>query len=156
MRSEELSKAGVPGLESGNSTFHIPHSPFEPQAKIRVLLADDHAMVRQGLRSVLEGYHDLQVVGEAQDGMEAVELAETLKPDVIVMDVNMPRLGGIQATSRVKREHPATVVIGLSVNGARQVEEAMHQAGASAFLTKESVADQLYQAIQRTRPRNIG
>ena len=118
---------------------------------IRVLLVDDHAMVRQGLRSVLEGYHDLQVVGEAQDGMEAVELARVLQPDVVVMDVNMPRLDGIQATSKVKHLYPATVVIGLSVNGARQVEEAMHEAGASAFLTKESVADQLYQAIQSTR-----
>ncbi|HJR75890.1 MAG TPA: response regulator, partial [Nitrospiraceae bacterium] len=69
--------------------------------KIRVLLADDHAMVRQGLRSVLESYHDLQVVGEAQDGMEAVELAGALRPDVVVMDVNMPKLDGIQATSKV-------------------------------------------------------
>jgi CheY-like chemotaxis protein len=85
--------------------------------------------------------------------MEAVELAQTLRPDVIVMDVNMPKLDGIQATCRVKHRHPATVVIGLSVNRTRQVEEAMHQAGASAFLTKESVADQLYQAIQRTKAR---
>jgi CheY-like chemotaxis protein len=86
--------------------------------------------------------------------MEAVELAHVLKPDVIVMDVNMPRLDGIQATSRVKRDDPNTVVIGLSVNGAKQVEDAMHQAGASAFLTKEKVADQLYQAIQRTKIRD--
>lgn len=152
MSDEGLQKTGSPGLESDDAALPISSSSFEPSAKVRVLLADDHAMVRQGLRSVLESYHDLQVVGEAQDGMEAVELAEALQPDVVVMDVNMPRLDGIQATFRVKREHPATVVIGLSVNGARQVEEAMHQAGASAFLTKESVADQLYQAIQRTRP----
>ncbi|HJR78320.1 MAG TPA: response regulator transcription factor, partial [Nitrospiraceae bacterium] len=98
-------------------------------------------------------YHDLQVVGEAQDGMEAVELAGALRPDVVVMDVNMPKLDGIQATSKVKHLHPATIVIGLSVNRARQVEDAMHEAGASAFLTKESVADQLYQAIQRTKVR---
>jgi signal transduction histidine kinase len=135
-----------------HSEFNIQESAFQKQ--VRVLLADDHAMVRQGLRSVLEGYHDLQVIGEAQDGMEAVELAHVLKPDVIVMDVNMPRLDGIQATSRVKREDPNTVVIGLSVNGAKQVEDAMHQAGASAFLTKEKVADQLYQAIQRTKIRD--
>jgi CheY-like chemotaxis protein len=151
--TSEALKAGPRDLDSDRSSFHIPHSSFEPQTRVRVLLADDHAMVRQGLRSVLEGYHDLQVVGEAQDGMEAVELARVLQPDVVVMDVNMPRLDGIQATSRVKHLHPATVVIGLSVNGARQVEEAMHEAGASAFLTKESVADQLYQAIQKTRFR---
>jgi signal transduction histidine kinase len=136
---------------SDSSPLSTRHSALQENAMIRVLLVDDHAMVRQGLRSVLEGYHDLQVVGEAQDGMEAVELARVLQPDVVVMDVNMPRLDGIQATSKVKHLHPATVVIGLSVNGARQVEEAMHEAGASAFLTKESVADQLYQAIQRTR-----
>jgi signal transduction histidine kinase len=140
--------------KSNNSMISIPDASLEPAARVRVLLADDHAMVRQGLRSVLEGYHDLQVIGEAQDGMEAVELAQVLKPDVIVMDVNMPRLDGIQATSRVKREDPNTVVIGLSVNGAKQVEDAMHQAGASAFLTKEKVADQLYQAIQRTKTRD--
>ena len=121
---------------------------------VKVLLADDHAMVRQGLRSVLEAYHDLEVIGEARDGMEAVELASVLKPDVIVMDVNMPRLDGIAATTRLKRERPGTIVIGLSVNGARQVEDAMHRAGAAAFLTKDSVADQLYQAIQRTRLRD--
>ena len=152
--SEELQRGGDPILETGDPTFPISHSSYEPQTRVRVLLADDHAMVRQGLRSVLEGYHDLQVIGEAQDGMEAVELAHILKPDVIVMDVNMPRLDGIQATSRVKREDPATIVIGLSVNGAKQVEEAMHQAGASAFLTKERVADQLYQAIQRTKQKD--
>jgi signal transduction histidine kinase len=143
-------------LMSGTSDGNPQHAAFQTGAIIRVLLADDHAMVRQGLRSVLESYHDVQVIGEAQDGMQAVELAQALQPDVVVMDVNMPRLDGIQATSRVKREHPATVVIGLSVHGARQVEEAMHQAGASAFLTKESVADQLYQAIQLTRSRNQG
>ncbi|HEX2056068.1 MAG TPA: response regulator [Nitrospiraceae bacterium] len=148
---ELLKEAG--DHESGRFSFHIPRSSSQQQATIRVLLADDHAMVRQGLRSVLEGYRDLQVIGEAQDGMEAVELAQALRPDVIVMDVNMPRLDGIQATCRVKHRHPETVVIGLSVNRARQVEEAMQQAGASAFLTKESVADQLYQAIQRTRVR---
>lgn len=137
-----------------HSEFNIQNSAFQKPARVRVLLADDHAMVRQGLRSVLEGYHDLQIIGEAQDGMEAVELAKVLKPDVVVMDVNMPRLNGIQATSRVKREDPTTIVIGLSVNGAKQVEEAMHQAGASAFLTKEKVADQLYQAIQRTKPKD--
>jgi signal transduction histidine kinase len=136
---------------SDSSALSTQHSALQKNAMIRVLLVDDHAMVRQGLRSVLEGYHDLQVVGEAQDGMEAVELARVLQPDVVVMDVNMPRLDGIQATSKVKHLYPATVVIGLSVNGARQVEEAMHEAGASAFLTKESVADQLYQAIQSTR-----
>ncbi|WP_447601217.1 response regulator [Nitrospira sp. Nam80] len=158
-KAGRMSPGGPGGDDQALSDSNALHSEFNIQEsaiqkQVRVLLADDHAMVRQGLRSVLEGYHDLQVVGEAQDGMEAVELAHVLKPDVIVMDVNMPRLDGIQATSRVKREDPNTVVIGLSVNGAKQVEDAMHQAGASAFLTKEKVADQLYQAIQRAKIRD--
>jgi signal transduction histidine kinase len=146
-----------PGVtpEAGRTMGRAARPSFQQTAKVRVLLADDHAMVRQGLRNVLESYQDLQVIGEARDGMEAIELAQTLKPDVIVMDVNMPRLDGVAATSRVKLEQPATTVIGLSVNGARQVAEAMRQAGASAFLTKDSVADQLYQAIQRTRSHSL-
>jgi CheY-like chemotaxis protein len=115
---------------------------------IRVLLVDDHAMVRQGLRSVLDGYADLNIIAEAGDGEEAVTLAGLLKPDLIVMDVNLPRLDGIEATKRIRREHPETAVVGLSVNQAEHVARAMRDAGAAAFLTKESAADQLYETIE--------
>ncbi|HEY7534253.1 MAG TPA: PAS domain S-box protein, partial [Nitrospiraceae bacterium] len=115
---------------------------------IRVLLVDDHAMVRQGLRSVLDGYSNLDVIAEAGDGEEAVTLASLLRPDLIVMDVSLPRLDGIEATKRIRKDRPETVVVGLSVNQTDHVMRAMMGAGAAAFLTKESAADQLYETIE--------
>lgn len=114
---------------------------------IRILLADDHAMVRQGLRSILDAYHDISVVGEAADGEEAVEMAGLLAPDVIVMDVNMAKLDGIEATRRVKAQWPGIVVIGLSVSTRAQVEALLLEAGASCYVSKEAAGDELYGAI---------
>ena len=123
---------------------------------VRVLLADDHAMVRQGLRSILDSYADITIVGEAGNGVEAVNLSGTLKPHVVLMDLNMPTMDGIEATRRIKQATPSIVVIGLSVRNDREAEEAMRQAGASGYLTKESAAEQLHQAIcellQRATP----
>ena len=115
----------------------------------RVLLVDDHAMVRQGLRSILETYHDLEVVAEAADGMEAVESAISKQPDVVVMDINLPRLNGIDATRRIKKDAPATVVIGLSVHYSSQTHAALIDAGASALLSKEQATEDLYGTIRR-------
>jgi len=125
-----------------DSMLHHEHGP------IRVLLVDDHAMVRQGLRSVLDGYADLDIIAEAGDGEEAVTLAGLLKPDLIVMDVNLPRLDGIEATRRIRKDRPETMIVGLSVNQAEHIAHAMRDAGAAAFLTKESAADQLYETIE--------
>jgi PAS domain S-box-containing protein len=133
---------------SDNSALKSHHSKLHHHdAKIRVLLVDDHAMVRQGLRSLLDGYGDLDIIAEAGDGEEAVSLALELKPDLIVMDVNLPRLDGIEATKRIRKDRPDTVVVGISVNQAEHVMYAMKEAGAAAFLTKESAADQLYETI---------
>jgi CheY-like chemotaxis protein len=114
---------------------------------LRILLADDHAMVRQGLRSILDAYRDISVVGEAADGEEAVEMAGLLGPDVIVMDVNMARLDGIEATRRVKTRWPGIIVVGLSVSTASQVESLLLEAGASCYVSKEAAGDHLYGAI---------
>jgi CheY-like chemotaxis protein len=122
-------------------------SPVQKGQTVRVLLVDDHAMVRQGLRSILEGYPDLQVVGEASDGIAAVELTNTLEPDVVVMDVSLPQLDGPEATRRIKRHRPDTTVIGLSINRTSQVKDAMTEAGALTYLTKESAVEQLHEAI---------
>jgi PAS domain S-box-containing protein len=123
---------------------------------VRVLLVDDHAMVRQGLRSILDGYPNLDIIAEAGDGEEAITLARLLKPDLIVMDVNMPRLDGIEATRRIREELPSTYVVGLSVNEAEHIVKSMKAAGAAAFLTKESAADHLYETIGAvTRKINI-
>jgi PAS domain S-box-containing protein len=115
----------------------------------RVLIVDDHAMVRQGLRSILETYPDLEVIGEAANGIEAVESAVNHQPDVVVMDINLPELNGIDATRRIKKEAPNTVVIGLSVQYSSQTEAALMEAGASALLSKEQATEDLYRTIIR-------
>jgi len=115
---------------------------------IRLLLVDDHAMVRQGLRTMLEAYQDIHVIGEAANGAEAITLAHTLQPDVVLMDMNMPQLNGIEATAVIKRDFPDMVVVGLSVNADRANREAMIQAGAATLLTKEAPVEELYHAIQ--------
>jgi CheY-like chemotaxis protein len=114
-----------------------------------VLLVDDHAMMRQGLRSVLEAHADIQIVGEASDGHEAVEMADTLRPAVVIMDINMPRLNGIEATARIKAQYPEIRVIGLSVNAGPNNKEAMLNAGADMLLTKEAAVEELYRGIQK-------
>jgi PAS domain S-box-containing protein len=128
----------------------VPGVPQTPSHRLRILLVDDHAMVRQGLRSVLESYSDLEVVGEAGDGGAAIGIAAALKPDVVVMDINMPNIDGIEATRHIVKEHPDVVVIGLSVQNERHIEEAMLKAGAAVFVTKERAAGQLYEAIVST------
>jgi CheY-like chemotaxis protein len=115
---------------------------------VRVLLVDDHAMMRQGLRSVLEAYSDVHIVGEAQNGEEAVTLVHELRPSVVIMDINMPKLNGIEATARIKSQWPQISVIGLSVNAEGPNQTAMLQAGATRMMTKEAAVEELYQAIQ--------
>lgn len=113
----------------------------------RLLLVDDHAMVRQGLRAILDQYPDLFIIGEAADGREALSIATKRAPDVVIMDVNMPRMDGIEATERIKKEHPQTVIIAVSVNDTPHVRESMRKAGASAFVSKEEAGERLYETI---------
>jgi DNA-binding NarL/FixJ family response regulator len=120
---------------------------------LTVLLVDDHAMMRQGLRSVLEAHADIQVIGEAADGHEAVTMADALQPAVVVMDINMPKLNGIEATACIKARYPDIRVIGLSVNAGQNNREAMLKAGADILLTKEAAVEELYRSIQSVVPR---
>ena len=100
------------------------------------MLADDHQMMREGLRNILEGQPDLVVVAEVEDGRMAVDAASIFRPDVIIMDVNMPRLSGVEATRLIKAEHPHITIIGLSVYEDEKTDSAMREAGAAAYLTK--------------------
>lgn len=145
--SELVESESPTELMTQHSALSTPHPALRQHAKVRVLLVDDHAMVRQGLRSLLESHRDVEVMAEAGDGLQAIALAETLCPDVIVMDLSLPLLDGVEATRRICLTHPATVVIGLSVHENRQMEQAVRAAGAAAFLTKDCAVDQLYEAI---------
>lgn len=116
---------------------------------IRVVLADDHAILRQGLVSLLHSEPDVRVVAEAGDGESAVALAFLHRPDVVVMDVTMPQLNGIEATRRIAAECPGVRVIGLSLHESEDMARAMRLAGAVAYLTKGGPAEQLLSAIRR-------
>ena len=114
---------------------------------VRVLIVDDHAIVRQGLRALIEGRTDMEVVGEAAQGRDALRLARTLTPDVVVMDITMPDLNGIEATRQLMKLLPDTRVVTLSMHSERRLVVEMLRAGASAFVLKEYVFDELLAAV---------
>jgi DNA-binding NarL/FixJ family response regulator len=116
--------------------------------KIKVLLADDHVMMRGGLRMVLEQNAELTVVGEAEDGRETVRLVKKLSPDVVVMDIAMPDMNGIEATRQIVADHPGIKVIALSMHSERHFVSEMLKAGATAYLLKQCAVDELLTAIK--------
>lgn len=119
--------------------------------KIRVLLAEDHVVVRQSIRQFLDRESDLEVIGEAGDGEEAVRLATQLCPDVIVMDVAMPNVNGIEATRRIKALCPATAVLALTAYDYDQYIFALLEAGAAGYLLKDVSGQELIGAIRAVR-----
>lgn len=133
----------APMVATGNNQGSTP----ETSSGFRVILVDDHAVVRQGLRSLLEAFSDIEVVGEAGDGIEAIRLTESLQPDVVVMDVNMPKMNGIEATRQIRQNNSGIQVIGLSVCQDKETEQAMREAGAAAYLSKESAGQELYRMV---------
>lgn len=114
----------------------------------RVLLVDDHALMRKGLRLLVEQEEDMSVVGEAGDGQEAIELAQQLSPDVVVMDITMPGLSGTEATRQILAESPDTKVVALSVHSGQRFIEDMLGAGAAGYILKESAPEELVGAIR--------
>ena len=115
---------------------------------MKVLLADDHRIVREGLRSLLEAQDDMHVVGEADNGRMALEMAAEHEPDVVVMDVAMPQLNGIEATRRLMNDQPDTKVVALSMHSDRRYVAEALKAGATAYLLKDGAFDELVTAIR--------
>jgi DNA-binding NarL/FixJ family response regulator len=124
-------------------------------ARIRVLLADDHAVVRRGLRGFFELLDDIEIVGEAADGSEAVALVETLRPDVVLMDLLMPVMDGIAATGEIKRRFPEVEVVALTSFIEEERVTAALEAGASGYLLKDADADDVAVAIRRAHAGEV-
>lgn len=114
---------------------------------ISILLVDDHALVREGTHALLQQDPNLQVVGEARDGQQAIDLCDTLNPDIAIMDVNMPNMGGIEATRQIKRLYPRIAVLGLSAHDDEAFVMALLEAGAAGYLLKDAPGQDLIDAI---------
>ncbi len=126
----------------------MPESSSE-SSPIRVLIVDDHAMVRAGLRRILELEPDLQVVGEASDGVEAVEKSQATQPQVVLMDITMPRLNGVEATRVLRTQVPSARVVALTIHTDDQYVVAMARAGAWGYVLKDEAPADLIDAVRR-------
>jgi len=116
--------------------------------KIRILLAENHIVVREGTKKLLESQPDFEVVGEAGDGEEAVELVKQLHPEIVIMDISMPKLSGIEATKQIKALYPSTVVLVLTGYDNDEYVFALIEAGAAGYLLKEVSGDELIDAVR--------
>ncbi len=114
----------------------------------RLLIVDDHEIFRRGLRALLEPSPDWQICGEAVDGLDAVEKCKLLKPDIVVMDVSMPRLNGLEAARLIKKENPERQIVIITQHDSAQIRNAAIEAGAQAFVTKSTVGSELVFAIK--------
>ena len=123
-------------------------------SKIKVMLADDHTVVRQGLRALLEAEPDIDVIGEAESGREAVKMAGRLLPDVVVMDIAMPQLNGLEATRQILHETSSTRVIILSSYSDDEYVEQLTDAGAIGYLMKQTASNDLIKAIREAKEGN--
>ena len=124
-------------------------APFHGKlGKVTILIADDHPLLRQSLRNILDKQTDFQVVAEACDGEEAVRLANQLEPDVVIMDIGLPKLDGLEATRQIKAIHPNIVVLVLTVYGDDKHVLNILQAGAAGYLTKSVFGEEVVQAIR--------
>ncbi|MFH0730328.1 MAG: response regulator [Pseudomonadota bacterium] len=126
-----------------------PRQSVDDSSQIRILLADDHQLMREALANLLKGCKGMAIVGQANDGREAIELAAQLKPQVILMDVTMPVLDGFEATAQITRDHPDIRIIALSMHNDAHTRQKMLDAGAGAYLIKTGSPDTLVETIRR-------
>jgi len=142
-RAAPAAKAALSGSPASGATAQTEIAAL----RVRTLLADDHAILREGLAGILREHPEVELVGEAKDGQEAVEMALATRPDVILMDITMPHLNGIEATRRVTSELPQVRVIGLSMHEDADMAAAMLRAGAVAYLRKDTASSTLVETI---------
>lgn len=128
----------------------------EGRKVIRVLLADDHALFRRGLRSMLALEEDIQIVGEAADGQEAQDLAAELRPDLVLLDINMPRVTGIEAAQGLRRAHPRLGIVMLTMFAEDEIIEQALSAGADGYLRKDTPFDDLVATVRATVAKREG
>jgi DNA-binding NarL/FixJ family response regulator len=126
-------------------------SPDEPH--IRVLIADDDGAFLESLQALIDRQPELAVVGRAVDGLEAIELAEDLRPDAVVLDLHMPLLDGVSAATRLRRDHPSVCLIALTGDEAPALHRAVREAGADEVLLKSELVDGLVERLSAARAR---
>jgi len=131
----------------------VHSSPIE-SVRIRVLIVDNLAHVRQGINTLLQLADNLEIVGEAANGLEAVQMAEQFRPDIVIMDLKMPKMDGFEATRQIKSRHLAGGVIALTLYGSQHNRERAAQAGADAFIEKDATIDILEKKIREVYKTN--
>ncbi len=117
--------------------------------KKRILIVDDHPALREGLRSLLTSNQDFDIVGEAGDGLEAIDFVNRFLPDLVLMDISMPRLDGLAATREIKKKWPETKILAFTVHNSEEYIQATLQAGADGYLIKDSARSELIHSIER-------
>ncbi|MFC2013909.1 response regulator [Chloroflexota bacterium] len=124
------------------------HSHTKKRNKTTILIADDHPLFRRSVRAVLENESDFEIVGEASDGVEAVKLADEMQPDVVLMDITMPELDGLEATRQIKAKHPEIAVLVLTIHSDEQHAIEILEAGAAGYLTKSVFGEEIVHSIR--------
>ena len=150
----EVAKAAEATTSPGNSVQDCSEV-WKPFMAVRILLVDDHPVVRQGLRTLLEGRSEWEVVGEASDGIEALEKVGSLQPDVVVLDVTMPRMNGIEACRLIQQKTPGLEVLFVTQHDSPQMMREALAAGARGYVVKSNLARDLLEAVEAVSQHRV-